>query len=128
MGKALSGELSCPCDRSFHIPSLLESTCKGTNLLPKEQILPFMSRPPFGMVTNSKKTNKSLKLLPFAKMAEKHDSVSIHRETLFMNNKNLQRDLRLPKESKLHVQIVFMNRKESDLTVQQNQLFFCLHK
>ena len=46
MGKALSGELSCPCDRSCyykdkqllgHYFSGKGSTVKGKNLLPKER-------------------------------------------------------------------------------------------
>ena len=48
MGKALSGELSCPCDRSF-LASLYDKhyqnglTVRGKNLLPREQIVSFKS-------------------------------------------------------------------------------------
>ena len=55
------------------------STLKGKNLLPEEQILSFQSRLYFGKHWSSREAiRKSQKLFPFAKIVEKHESVSIH--------------------------------------------------
>ena len=41
MGKALSGELSCPCDRSCLPSSQYGSTLKGKNLLLRSKFFPL---------------------------------------------------------------------------------------
>ena len=52
MGKALSGELSCSCDRSCYLPSYNEGQLlREGNLHQEHQILPFISIPLAGRVS-----------------------------------------------------------------------------